>query len=67
MGEIRNLAAGRVAWLGQPFEVLERSIVEQVYQCPVSIGHNLKTGRPRVQIEWDDEPDRPASTMENSP
>jgi iron complex transport system ATP-binding protein len=61
------LAAGRVARLGQPFEVLERSVVEQVYQCPVSIGHNPKTGRPRVQIEWDDEPARPASMMENSP
>lgn len=46
------LSGGRVARLGEPEEVLEPTLIEDVYGCAVWIDANTKTGRPRVQLQW---------------
>lgn len=46
------LSEGRVARLGAPAQVLERSLIERIYRCRVSIDRDCETGRPRVQVHW---------------
>ncbi|MBI2204560.1 MAG: ABC transporter ATP-binding protein [Candidatus Rokubacteria bacterium] len=52
------LAAGRVAALGTPADVLVPETLEAVYGCPVVVDEQ-ETGRPRVSVRWlDDTPVR---------
>jgi len=48
------LADGRIARLGTPEAVLEESLLEAVYGCPVSIDKHPITRRPVVHIAWRD-------------
>jgi iron complex transport system ATP-binding protein len=45
------LHEGKVARVGAPGEVLEQSILEQVFGCRVSVDKSA-TGRPTVQLAW---------------
>jgi iron complex transport system ATP-binding protein len=47
------LAEGRPVRLGAPEEVLETALIEAVYGCRLWIESNPKTGRPRVQMDWE--------------
>jgi iron complex transport system ATP-binding protein len=46
------LADGRVARLGTPEEVLEETLLAQVYGCAVVVERGAITGRPVVQVAW---------------
>jgi iron complex transport system ATP-binding protein len=46
------LADGRVARLGTPEDVLEETLLTQVYGCDVAVARNALTGRPVVQVAW---------------
>jgi iron complex transport system ATP-binding protein len=46
------LADGRIARLGPPEAVLEESLLESVYGCPVSVDKHPTTRRPSVHIAW---------------
>lgn len=46
------LADGRIARLGTPEAVLEESLLESVYGCPVSVDKHPITRRPAVHIAW---------------
>jgi len=46
------LADGRVARLGPPEDVLEATLLTQVYGCDVAVARNALTGRPVVQVAW---------------
>ena len=46
------LADGRIARLGTPEAVLEESLLESVYGCPVSVDKHPVTRRPVVHIAW---------------
>lgn len=48
------LAEGRVARLGPPETVLEESVLESVFGCPVIVEKNQTSRRPLVQIAWPD-------------
>jgi iron complex transport system ATP-binding protein len=45
------LAQGRIAALGSPAEVLDPTILESVYGCPVAVD-DRDGGRPRVSVRW---------------
>lgn len=46
------LADGRIARLGTPEAVLEESLLETVYGCPVSVDKHPITRRPVVHVTW---------------
>ena len=46
------LADGQMARLGTPEAVLEESVLETVYGCPVSVDKHPVTRRPIVHIAW---------------
>jgi iron complex transport system ATP-binding protein len=46
------LAAGRIARLGSPAEVLEESLLNAVYGCPVTVERSPTCDRLQVQIAW---------------
>jgi iron complex transport system ATP-binding protein len=48
------LADGRVARLGAPDDVLEERLLTAVYGCAVTVDRNVTTGRPIVQVAWQD-------------
>ena len=48
------LADGGIARLGTPEAVLEESLLEAVYGCPVSVDKHPVTRRPVVHIAWRD-------------
>ncbi len=59
------LAEGRIARVGPPEQVLEESVLESVYRCPVNVEKSSGSGRLMVQVAWDsrqadDGPDRRA-------
>src|SRR5438552_5008801 len=49
------LADGRLARLGTPEDVLEKTLLAAVYGCAVSVDKNATTGRPVVQVAWPQE------------
>ena len=53
------LSAGRAVRLGAPEDVLEESILEAVYGCPVSVDKHPRTGRPSVRVVWPETARRP--------
>ena len=53
------LAGGRAVRLGAPEDVLEESILEAVYGCPVSVDKHRRTGRPSVRVVWPESARRP--------
>jgi len=53
------LAGGRAVRLGAPEDVLEESILEVVYGCPVSVDKHPRTGRPSVRVVWPESARRP--------
>ena len=53
------LAGGRAVRLGAPEDVLEESILEVVYGCPVSVDKHPHTGRPSVRVVWPESARRP--------
>ena len=48
------LAGGRVVRIGSPGEVLDESVLEPAYGCPVRVEKNAVSGRPSVTIRWPD-------------
>ena len=46
------LDRGRVARVGAPATVLERSVLEAVFKCPVAVDLNPTSGRPLVRVAW---------------
>ena len=46
------LDRGRVARVGPPTTVLERSLLERVFRCPVAVDLNPTSGRPLVRVAW---------------
>jgi cobalamin transport system ATP-binding protein len=46
------LDGGRVACVGTPSAVLERSVLEAVFRCPVTVDVNPTSGRPLVRVAW---------------
>jgi len=46
------LDCGRVARVGPPATVLERTLLEAVFRCPVAVDLNPKSGRPLVRVAW---------------
>lgn len=48
------LTRGRVLKVGTPVEVLDESILEAAYGCPVRVEKNPVSGRPIVTIRWPD-------------
>jgi iron complex transport system ATP-binding protein len=46
------LAAGRVACVGTPAEVLRRERLEAVFGCAVEVDVNPASGRPLVRVAW---------------
>jgi iron complex transport system ATP-binding protein len=46
------LAEGRIARIGTPEAVLEESLLESIYGCPVSVDKHPTTRRPIVHIAW---------------
>jgi iron complex transport system ATP-binding protein len=46
------LDRGRIARVGPPAEVLERRVLETVFQCPVAVDVNPTSGRPLVRVAW---------------
>lgn len=48
------LARGRVVRIGAPGEVLDESLLEAAYRCPVRVEKNPASGRPVVLIRWPD-------------
>jgi ABC-type cobalamin/Fe3+-siderophores transport system ATPase subunit len=54
------LSGGRAARLGTPEDVLEESILEAVYGCPVSVDKHPRTGRPSVRVVWPETARRPS-------
>jgi iron complex transport system ATP-binding protein len=46
------LGAGRIARVGTPAEVLQRGVLEPVFDCPVVVDVNRESGRPVVQVAW---------------
>jgi iron complex transport system ATP-binding protein len=46
------LAAGRVARLGPPEQVLDEELLREVYGCDVIVDKAPASDRPRVQIAW---------------
>lgn len=53
-GRLLLLAEGRIARLGPPEEVLEESLLEEVYGCPVSVEKSPVSGRLVVQVAYPD-------------
>jgi iron complex transport system ATP-binding protein len=52
------LAAGRIARIGTPAEVLDEAVLEAAYGCPVRVEKSPDSGRPVVTIRWPDADDR---------
>jgi iron complex transport system ATP-binding protein len=52
------LGGGRVARLGPPAEVLQREVLESVFDCAVVVEVNPTSGRPAVQVAWPVPPGR---------
>ena len=50
------LDGGRVACVGTPATVLERSVLEPVFRCPVAVDRNPASGRPLVRVAWPSQP-----------
>ena len=46
------LSDGRIARVGAPEQVLEESVLEAVYRCPVSVEKSSGSGRLMVQVAW---------------
>jgi ABC-type cobalamin/Fe3+-siderophores transport system ATPase subunit len=46
------LDRGRIARVGPPAEVLERRVLETVFQCPVAVDVNPTSDRPLVRVAW---------------
>ena len=46
------LDRGRVARVGPPATVLEGSVLEAVFRCPVAVDVNPTSGRPLVRVAW---------------
>jgi iron complex transport system ATP-binding protein len=46
------LDRGQVARVGPPATVLERSVLEAVFRCPVAVDVNPASGRPLVRVAW---------------
>jgi len=46
------LADGRIARVGTPAEVLDETLLAQVYGCAVSVEKSAVSGRPVVQMVW---------------
>jgi len=53
------LSGGRAVRVGAPEDVLEESILEAVYGCPVSVDKHPRTGRPSVRVVWPESARRP--------
>lgn len=53
------LAGGQAVRLGAPEDVLEESILEAVYGCPVSVDKHPRTGQPSVRVVWPESARRP--------
>jgi iron complex transport system ATP-binding protein len=53
------LSGGRAVRVGAPEDVLEESILEAVYGCPVSVDKHPRTGRPSVRVVWPETARRP--------
>lgn len=51
------LSGGRTARLGTPAEVLDETILEAAYGCPVRVEKNPVSGRPIVTVRWPDASD----------
>ena len=47
---------GRVACVGTPATVLEQSVLEPVFRCPVAVDRNPASGRPLVRVAWPSQP-----------
>jgi len=54
------LDRGRVARVGPPATVLERSVLEAVFRCPVAVDLNPASGRPLVRVAWPSGPNAAA-------
>lgn len=52
------LGGGRVARVGPPAEVLQREVLESVFDCAVVVAVNPTSGRPAVQVAWPVPPGR---------
>ncbi len=50
------LDGGRVACVGTPATVLEQSVLEPVFRCPVAVDRNPASGRPLVRVAWPSQP-----------
>jgi cobalamin transport system ATP-binding protein len=50
------LDGGRVARVGTPATVLEQSVLEPVFGCPVAVDRNPASGRPLVRVAWPSQP-----------
>jgi ABC-type cobalamin/Fe3+-siderophores transport system ATPase subunit len=46
------LADGRVAALGAPEHVLDRTVLESVFGCPILVDRHPASGRPVVHVQW---------------
>ena len=53
------LSGGRAVRVGAPEDVLEESILEAVYGCPVSVDKHPRTGLPSVRVVWPESARRP--------
>jgi iron complex transport system ATP-binding protein len=46
------LSEGQAVRIGSPEDVLEESVLESVYGCPVSVDKHPRSGRPSVRVVW---------------